>query len=75
MYNNLLQVDPRDNVLVALADFRRGESIDFLGENYVLATDVPAKHKFATQVLAPGDSVVMYGRKRCCLLLVDTGCQ
>jgi altronate hydrolase len=61
MRSNLLKVDPRDNVLVALADFRRGESVDFSGEKYVFATDVPAKHKFATQALLAGDSVVMYG--------------
>jgi altronate hydrolase len=61
MHNNLLKVDPRDNVLVALADFRRGEFVAFGGENYLLATDVPAKHKFATQALVAGDSIVMYG--------------
>jgi altronate hydrolase len=61
MHSNLLKVDPRDNVLVALADFRMGESVEFAGEKYVLATDVQAKHKFATQALLAGDSVVMYG--------------
>jgi altronate hydrolase len=61
MRNNLLKIDPRDNVLIALADFRQGESVNFDGQNYLLATDVPSKHKFATQTLLPGDSVVMYG--------------
>jgi altronate hydrolase len=61
MHNNLLKIDARDNVLIALADFRKGECVNFSGENYVLATDVSSKHKFATQALAPGDSVVMYG--------------
>src|SRR5277367_2234688 len=61
MHTNLLKVDPRDNVLIALADFRQGETLNFDGESYVLATDVHSKHKFATQALDPGDSVVMYG--------------
>lgn len=61
MHSNLLQVDPRDNVIVALADFRKGETLSFAGQSYVLETDVSAKHKFATERLAPGDSVVMYG--------------
>jgi len=61
MHNNVLKIDARDNVLIALTDFRQGESVNFSGENYVLATDVSSKHKFATQALVPGDSVVMYG--------------
>jgi altronate hydrolase len=61
MHNNCLKIDARDNVLIALADFRQGESVNFSGENYVLVTDVSSKHKFATQALVAGDSVVMYG--------------
>src|SRR5882724_952441 len=61
MPNNLLQVDPRDNVLIALTDLRQGETLNFAGQNYVLTTDVSAKHKFATQALAIGDSAIMYG--------------
>ena len=61
MQNKLLQVDPRDNALIALCDLHQGETVNFAGVSYVLASDVSAKHKFATQALAPGDSVVMYG--------------
>ncbi len=57
----VLQLSPRDNVLVALADMRKGETVNFEGSSYVLATDVPAKHKFATESLAPGNEVIMYG--------------
>jgi altronate hydrolase len=57
----LLQLDPRDNVLIALADLRKGESVSYGGEAYTLATDVSAKHKFATRGLAKGDDVIMYG--------------
>ena len=57
----VLQLDSRDNVLVALADLKRGESIQFAGKEHPLRSDVPAKHKFATGDLAPGDPVIMYG--------------
>jgi altronate hydrolase len=57
----LLQLDPRDNVLIALADMRRGDELQFGGESYRLVTDVAAKHKFAMRDLAAGDRVTMYG--------------
>jgi altronate hydrolase len=61
MGNAVLQLDPRDNVLVALEDLRQGERLNFSDQTYVLATDVHAKHKFTTQDLAAGSDVIMYG--------------
>jgi altronate hydrolase len=57
----VLQLSPKDNVLVALSDLRKGETVERSGCAYTLATDVPAKHKFATETLAPGSEVIMYG--------------
>jgi len=57
----ILRLDPRDNVLVALADLHKGETIRFSGTDFLLLSDVPAKHKFATQDLSPGEDVIMYG--------------
>ncbi len=48
-------------MLVALSDLRQSEQIDFGGRTIVLRTDVPAKHKFATQEIAAGGAVTMYG--------------
>jgi altronate hydrolase len=59
--SQVLQLDPRDNVLVALTDLRKAERVSFLGKVYVLSSDVPAKQKFVTQDLAAGDEVIMYG--------------
>lgn len=56
-----LRLDPRDNVLVALTDLRKGERLSLQGTDYVLSSDVPAKHKFVTQNLAIGSAVIMYG--------------
>jgi altronate hydrolase len=61
MRDLVLKLDARDNVLIALANLRKGEQIAFNGSVYDLATDVPAKHKFATSDLSAGDRVVMYG--------------
>jgi altronate hydrolase len=57
----VLKLSPKDNVLVALSDLRKGETIACSGSSYTLATDVPAKHKFATDNLAAGSNVIMYG--------------
>jgi altronate hydrolase len=57
----VLRVDRRDNVLVALRDLAAGADISLDGELYRLVTDVPAKHKFATEDLKAGDHVIMYG--------------
>jgi altronate hydrolase len=57
----VLQLSPKDNVIVALSDLRKGETVGWSGSAYTLATDVPAKHKFATETLAPGCDVIMYG--------------
>ncbi len=59
--DRVLQLNPKDNVLVALDDLREGEQIGFAGRTFTLRTDVPAKHKFATEDIAPGGAVVMYG--------------
>ncbi len=56
-----LKLHPDDNVLIALRDLRKGEQVDLANHSLVLASDVPAKHKFATTELAAGAAVVMYG--------------
>lgn len=57
----VLQLDSRDNVLIALQDLKQGETVAHDGTQVTLATDVPAKQKFPTRDLAKGDEVTMYG--------------
>jgi len=57
----VLQLDPSDNVLIALTDLKPGEEVQFNGSQYSLVSRVPAKHKFATEDLTPGSRVTMYG--------------
>lgn len=61
MHANVLQLDSRDNVLIALSDLKSGEPIAFAGRHYDLSKNVPAKHKFATRNLEISDDIIMYG--------------
>jgi len=61
MATKVLKLDPKDNVLIALADLQKGESISFDSQQYLLESNVPEKHKFATEELATGTEVRMYG--------------
>lgn len=57
----VLQLDPRDNVLVALTQLRQGDTVHCAGRDCLLLADVPAKHKVLTQDLPAGGDVIMYG--------------
>src|ERR1035437_1603679 len=61
MHRSVLQLDSRDNVLIALTDLKASERIEFGGEIYTLPKNAPAKHKFAMRSLDIGDDVIMYG--------------
>ena len=61
MQNSVLKIDPKDNVLIALTDLRKGDRITYADQDSILTSGVPAKHKFATHDLSVGDDVVMYG--------------
>jgi altronate hydrolase len=57
----VLQLDARDNLLLALEDMCRGETVEFRGQRYTLRDDIPSRHKFATEDRSIGDPLVMYG--------------
>jgi altronate hydrolase len=61
MKQKLAKVHPADNVLVALTNLSKGETVHYNGEDFVLQDDIPAKHKFVTTDLKTGDVVEMYG--------------
>ena len=61
MPNRVLRLDSRDNVIIALADLNQGEPVEFSGKSYTVASNIPAKHKFAAEDLAIGTDVIMYG--------------
>ncbi len=57
----VLKLDPRDNVLIALTDLKRGDAVEFGGARISLVSGVPAKHKFAMGDLPVGAAITMYG--------------
>lgn len=61
MKRSILKVHPHDNVVVALTDLKKGETVQDNGHAYTLADDVPAKHKFTETALQAGDPITMYG--------------
>lgn len=56
-----VKIHPHDNLEVALINLKKFEEVDSNGQSYILQTNVPAKHKFATVDLNAGDDVIMYG--------------
>ncbi len=61
MPQTILQLDPRDNVLVALAPLAAGTVVAYGKDSCPVTQAVPAKHKLALVDLAPGDLIRMYG--------------
>ncbi|HEX4374455.1 MAG TPA: altronate dehydratase family protein [Puia sp.] len=61
MKQRVLQIHPKDNVLVALTNLKKGETILHNGNSYLLQNDIGAKHKFFMQNMKTGDEVIMYG--------------
>ena len=59
---SVLQIDAKDNVMVAFQNLRKGDIIvNKYNKEVVLQNDIKAKHKFFTQNMHPGDEVIMYG--------------
>jgi len=61
MPESVLQIDPRDNVVVALKPLRGGTVVRFGDRSCTVIDDIPAKHKVAVADLAPGDLIYLYG--------------
>lgn len=57
----LLLLDPRDNVLVAGARLRAGETVLVSGVAVTLAAELPLGHKLARGPIAAGARVLKYG--------------
>ncbi len=61
MNHKITKVHPNDNLLVALTDLAKDEKVNYNGDEYTLADRIPAKHKFVTKDMQPGDELFMYG--------------
>ena len=56
-----IQINPADNVAVALHPLSKGTIIEVNGNFIELAEDIPAGHKIALKDFAEGDMVIKYG--------------
>ncbi|WP_116127032.1 UxaA family hydrolase [Lewinella sp. IMCC34183] len=57
----VLKIHPADNVLVALRDFRAGETVTEGDGPIPLLEDIPTKHKLAERDFQAGEIITMYG--------------
>jgi len=56
-----LQINPTDNLLVALQDLPKGTIIQHNGNEITLQDDIAAKHKFTTEAIPKEGKATMYG--------------
>lgn len=61
MSRKFLQINPSDNLLVALQDLKAGTIITHGGDEITLQDDIAAKHKFTTEAISKGGNAYMYG--------------
>jgi len=61
MAESVLQLDPCDNVVVALQPLKAGTVVRYGDHSCTVTEDIPAKHKLAIADLSPGDFVFLYG--------------
>src|SRR5579871_3947854 len=65
MPESALQIDPRDNVLVALTSLAAETVVHYghppASDSCPVTENIPAKHKLALVDLKPGDLIRMYG--------------
>ncbi|MBE7172728.1 MAG: altronate dehydratase [Williamsia sp.] len=61
MKKSVLKVHPADNVIVALRDLAKDETVELNGRTYKITEPIAAKHKFTEEALQPGDPITMYG--------------
>ena len=61
MPTKTVQLDPRDNVLVALADLKAGELLSRNGHSFAITAAIPAKHKLALEDFPVNAEIRMYG--------------
>ena len=61
MSQTFLQINPTDNLLVALQDLPKGTVINHNGDQITLQDDIAAKHKFTTEAIPKDGKGFMYG--------------
>lgn len=61
MPKSYIQIDPKDNIIVALHDLNEGTTVNIGGQSIELKETIKGKHKFALNDFNVGDEIIMYG--------------
>ncbi len=61
MSKNYVQIDPKDNIIVAITSLEKGTITTIQGVDIILKENIKQKHKFALNDFAVGDEIFMYG--------------
>src|SRR5262245_22496267 len=61
MKKRVLKVHEDDNVVVALTNLSKNETVSLNGQEWTLQEDIPAKHKYVTGDLQAVDEIMIYG--------------
>jgi len=57
----IVKIHQKDNVVVAISDISRGESVAVEGQPIIVADDIPAGHKIAIRKIVANQDVIKYG--------------
>lgn len=58
---DFIKINPADNVAVAIKPLEKGEKVTVDGKELILASDVPAGHKFLLKDCEQGENIIKYG--------------
>ena len=61
MSNNLIRINSRDNVAVAIKALMKGDVVTVDGDTFTVFSDIPAGHKVALCDIKKDESVIKYG--------------
>ena len=58
-----IKINPQDNMIVALENLKKGETVKLEQQQITLLEDIQQKHKFTKESVKKGDTLIMYGVK------------
>lgn len=59
--NNVIKLNENDNVITALSNLKKGETISVDGAEIILKEDIDRGHKMAFKNIVKGDKIIKYG--------------
>ncbi|MBV1888154.1 MAG: altronate dehydratase family protein, partial [Urechidicola sp.] len=61
MAKSYVQIDPKDNIIVAITNLAKGTKTFVAGKEVILKEDIKGKHKYALNDFNVGNEIFMYG--------------